>query len=785
MKEPTKDYYSKLKVFHHPNVIESLQVGGIPAPRQVQVDLVNNCTHRCVFCFYTDEFKGELANNKLDIFDPKASIPTTKMFELIDDLARIGVGAVSYSIQGDEPIIVKDKVDGLVKTFTIRDFCDIFEKGRYSTICETDTGKITEKDINNICRHSSGGKLLKVVTEGNFNLTMTPNHSAMVYDPQEKQVINKVASNLELGDSFLLANKFMESTHENVLHIDKSFRIHSGHGTPLQEKVVLNDKFSRLLGYFVAEGNYVPYGVNFTFGYNERAMNVINDVKEILDSFGWKYSVYKRYHKNSVLIHGNWIRHLFEDVLGIKGGAHNKNVPSILLGNKDLSLIENFVAGYLLGDGAIRFRPKHGSLEVSSKTVSNQLAFELIILYRRLGFNPRYYYGTAKERYIEGRLLKQSNYHMITCNGIGILDTGVFKKFSSISGLTFTYKKSKFAYRLGKNANVYLKDTILAKIKSIEEISSEEEVYDLEIDGIHNFFSGIGVVETHNTGGGEPTLHPDFDKIIERTNRRGIKWSLTTNGSLIHKKRLSYLLTTATWVRFSMDAATEDIFNACQRPMDHSDYGYLLTTITNLCRKRNRPLVGLSFVVNSINHQEVYDFVKLGKKLGVDNVRISLAYTSEMSKMHEPYIKQVTEDVNRAITEFESDKFKVFAMLERYEDLKNPEKKYKNCYFHNFTCAVSADQNVHPCCTTKGRKNFIIGSLNEKSFSDIWFGDDHRNFVKNLNVKSCPACWFDGQNEIIERLVKKGIASETKKLNAYGKKYVETPKHLIPHVDWV
>jgi len=295
--------------------------------------------------------------------------------------------------------------------------------------------------------------------------------------------------------------------------------------------------------------------------------------------------------------------------------------------------------------------------------------------------------------------------------------------------------------------------------------------------------SNIGVGAVSLTGGGEPTIHPDFVEIVNRILRRGLKWSLTTNGSLIRKKRLSHLLTTATWVRFSIDAATTQTYIKSQRPTDETDFEALMVTIFNICRRKERPVVGTSFVVNPINHREVYDFVKMSKGLGVDNVRISLAYTSKKASIHTPYIEQVERDISRAKEDFEDRDFKIFSMMERYEDLKRNTKTYKNCYFHLFTCAISADMNVHPCCTTKGMRRYVIGSIKDRKFSEVWFGDDHREFIRNLDVSQCPPCWFDHQNEIISRIIENGYEREYSRLTEEQKRYVRS--RFVPHVDWV
>src|SRR5215831_15537667 len=62
----------------------------------------------------------------------------------------------------------------------------------------------------------------------------------------------------------------------------------------------------------------------------------------------------------------------------------------------------------------------------------------------------------------------------------------------------------------------------------------------------------IGVKAIQLTGGGEPTVYPRFQEVTEEIGKRGIQWSLVTNGVLAKKWDFSK----ASWIRVSLDAAT-------------------------------------------------------------------------------------------------------------------------------------------------------------------------------------------------------------------------------------
>lgn len=90
--------YSVLKIFHHPEKIESFFKKNITSPVYVRIKPTNTCPHNCFYCIYNYEFSGIHPESKRTDM-----IPKEKMFEVLDDLNEMGVKAVTYS-GGGEPL---------------------------------------------------------------------------------------------------------------------------------------------------------------------------------------------------------------------------------------------------------------------------------------------------------------------------------------------------------------------------------------------------------------------------------------------------------------------------------------------------------------------------------------------------------------------------------------------------------------------------------------------------------------------------------------------------------
>ena len=96
----TKRYYTQMKVFHYGDKIDSLgqQCGEILPPVHIRIKPTNVCCHNCRYCAYRAE------NLQLGCdMNQRDTIPAAKMSEIVDDIAAMGVKAVTFS-GGGEPL---------------------------------------------------------------------------------------------------------------------------------------------------------------------------------------------------------------------------------------------------------------------------------------------------------------------------------------------------------------------------------------------------------------------------------------------------------------------------------------------------------------------------------------------------------------------------------------------------------------------------------------------------------------------------------------------------------
>lgn len=89
--------YSNLKIFHHQDIIEKIASGKRCNPLYIRIKPTNICNHNCYYCHYKNSYL------ELDEYDPNDYIPHDKMMEIVDDMGKMGVKAVTFS-GGGEPL---------------------------------------------------------------------------------------------------------------------------------------------------------------------------------------------------------------------------------------------------------------------------------------------------------------------------------------------------------------------------------------------------------------------------------------------------------------------------------------------------------------------------------------------------------------------------------------------------------------------------------------------------------------------------------------------------------
>lgn len=401
--------------------------------------------------------------------------------------------------------------------------------------------------------YNENGKLSKIINKieneketiqliGNkgFNVICTPDHLFMndnkqliradkcinkkLYISKHDDIDNNKIIDLAkyINESSRLPNKRGGSSG-GIVENDKVAFMHTL--TKIPRYLKLNEDIMWLYGISVAEGSKKGLTLHINeIEYRDRAINIYKNIT------GLNSNIYEYRDKNVCNLEfceSKSYNTIFFEVMKIGYGARNKSIKYLF--NLPNELIRSALEGMFDGDGCLRERQDKRSSQknytLSYKTVSKKLANELVyILQTRFGIQSSIYKGMNKERKIDNRILKESEYYMVEIYGIH----RILKLFPN---LNLEKSNSKFSH-FNTTDYIEISNIINTGIHKVYDIT-------LEDDSSHLFTISHGVV-THNCGGGEPTLHPDFCELLEVSHDMGIVPNYTTNGINLTDEIINY-----------------------------------------------------------------------------------------------------------------------------------------------------------------------------------------------------------------------------------------------------
>jgi len=255
---------------------------------------------------------------------------------------------------------------------------------------------------------------------------------------------------------------------------------------------------------------------------------------------------------------------------------------------------------------------------------------------------------------------------------------------------------------------------------------------------------GVGALEF--TGGGEPTVHPQWAQIIGRAQDLGMGTGLVTNAVLV-KESHREVLERLTWLRISLDAGSAQTYDRIRKS---NMWDRVLKNI-KMIGELNGPLVGIGFVVTRENYAELEAACQIAKDCGIPYVRVSAMFGYGGANYYNGLLDQIDEQRQRSKA-LEDEKFKVIDFFgDRVKDLQKAAPTYKFCGEQQFVLYIGGDQKVYTCCTNAYTPWGEIGDLKNQTFAD-WMSN-HRRY--DFDARKCHHCQFNDKNEVINYMIGK------------------------------
>ena len=258
--------------------------------------------------------------------------------------------------------------------------------------------------------------------------------------------------------------------------------------------------------------------------------------------------------------------------------------------------------------------------------------------------------------------------------------------------------------------------------------------------------AGIPAIEL--TGGGESTLWPRFDRLLNNLGKANRDIALVTNGSNLSDKRIDLICKYCTWIRISLDASSGIIHKKVHRTTNF-DFERRIENIKKLVKyKSEKLIIGVSFIINHDNYGDIEASARFFSELGVDNIRYSWQYdstgTAGLTEEEITAAKTLLANLNEEIPILHFDD-------DRIDQYSEPNDDFKTCHYQRFVWAIGADMMVYPCCIMKYHPDYAFGDLRENTLKELITKMDEQ--MTGLVPAKCLPCWLRNKNKAIDNAV--------------------------------
>ncbi|GAB6102990.1 radical SAM protein [Thermococcus atlanticus] len=465
---------------------------------------------------------------------------------------------VLFRING-KPVIAKMEEIARLIEFKYRVDIDGFS-GEYGTpgwleVLTLRDGKAEWAKVTKFLRRKHGGRVYRIRTHTGRTLKTTPEHKFLIYS--EGKFAKKRADELKHGDELILLWNFKEKGGKSEIDLLEAFRelpdaekekiyvrgikeldlsplrekhgdkIHRWKGRDsmplkafyelnasgefrlgrdatsyeLPSKIEITPELAKLIGYFIADGNYTDKDIRITVAHED----VEREVIDLIEKLGLPYSFLEWEGKAKQIVIGSRLfRLVFRYALGIPEGAENKRLPKDFLKFPFEAKIA-LLSGLFNGDGYVVRGERH--LSIGYASVSRDLIRDMLYLLASLGVFARVY--TVRKERMKGanhdlHKLYIAGQDMVKLLELLELREGHRKRLGDVGN-----RKPARVERVG--------DFFVDTVEEIETGEYSGYVYDLEVDSEeHAFVAGDGILISNcffYAKEGQPIYEPTLEQI--------------------------------------------------------------------------------------------------------------------------------------------------------------------------------------------------------------------------------------------------------------------------------
>jgi radical SAM protein with 4Fe4S-binding SPASM domain len=251
-------------------------------------------------------------------------------------------------------------------------------------------------------------------------------------------------------------------------------------------------------------------------------------------------------------------------------------------------------------------------------------------------------------------------------------------------------------------------------------------------------------------GQGELFLNKDIFKMIDYATKKGSLVHIVSNGTLLTKEIINKICESEIGeIDISLDSVHKKKY---EKIRVGANFDEVCENIKNLAselkKKKKGTIVAISTVVFKDNMEEIPEFVKLAKELGVNKIAFQTLQAKENyfkaydKEMKGQIVRGNEEELRKKIEEAKKiAKEKGMRLI--FDEIKSP-----GCLWPWRGIYVNWKGDVTVCCKVIDYKNPKLGNLLEEDFWKIWNSRNYQIFRQQIRQKKVPFDCCKGCNMI-------------------------------------
>jgi len=247
-----------------------------------------------------------------------------------------------------------------------------------------------------------------------------------------------------------------------------------------------------------------------------------------------------------------------------------------------------------------------------------------------------------------------------------------------------------------------------------------------EIREIIEEFALLGAQAITITGGGEPTIHPDFMNILVACGRFGYKIGMVTNGVMIPKGKFEYDLLNQllTWLRISVYDPEGDydtsLIEKIALLLPEVDIGISFTVTDKVNIKIAQAVCDLAAITPNITH---------------------IRFVEDILHANEEYLLQAMAMVEKACRDLTT------KAIYQYRNIFT--RGTEQCLISLLKPLINADGYVYPCCGVQYATS-ELRTMPEQFRMCKWH---EFKYQKAFDGSICRKCYYTKYNDVLSNLI--------------------------------